>query len=241
MRKILVIDDDKPTLAMFRLFLSAYGYTVFIAENGVKGLELFEKEGPAIVLTDIKMPGMDGLEVLKRVKEKEPLTEVIVVTGHGDMDLAIQALNLNASDFINKPVQKADLEGALKRAEERLKMVQAGENDYSIRKVNGITFIQIEGNVTSLSEPLFKDVFDLAFHEGADKIVLCLNEQATLNGAGIAVLIQSLLSCQKRQIATAICGLSKNFKKVLEVVGIHKLTAIVDYPEEAVQALKAKN
>ena len=92
MRKVLVIDDEKATLNMFRLFLTAYGYTVFLAENGSAGLEIFEKERPPIVFTDVKMPGMDGFEVLKRLKEIEPKTEIIIVTGHGDMDSAIEAL-----------------------------------------------------------------------------------------------------------------------------------------------------
>ena len=69
MTKILVIDDEKPTLTMFRLFLGAYGYEVLIAENGAEGLEIFKKERPSIVLTDIKMPGIDGLLVLQQIKQ----------------------------------------------------------------------------------------------------------------------------------------------------------------------------
>ncbi len=129
MNKILVIDDERATLAMFRLFLEAYGYTVLTAENGTQGLEVFKKERPPIVLTDVKMPGMDGFEVLQQIKEMDSDSEVIVITGHGDMDLAIQALNLNASDFINKPIQKEALDVALRRAEERLKLTKRGEKN----------------------------------------------------------------------------------------------------------------
>jgi len=123
MNKILVIDDERATLNMFHLLLGAHGYTVLTAENGVEGLEVFRKERPPIVLTDIKMPGMDGFEVLQQIKEMDSDSEVIVITGHGDMDLAIQALNLNASDFINKPIQKDALDMALRRAEERIKLM----------------------------------------------------------------------------------------------------------------------
>jgi len=104
--KILVIDDEKATLKMFRLFLDVYGFDIFTAESGEEGLDVFDKEKPDIVLTDIKMPGMDGIEVLQQIKKRSPATEVIVITGHGDMDLAIQALNLDAADFINKPIQR---------------------------------------------------------------------------------------------------------------------------------------
>lgn len=120
MEKILVIDDEKPTLSMFRLFLGAYGYQVFTAENGSEGIELFKKERPPIVLTDIKMPGMDGLTVLKQIKKIDPKTEVIVITGHGDMELAKQALDSEAVDFINKPIKKEALDQALNKARQRL-------------------------------------------------------------------------------------------------------------------------
>ncbi len=121
MRKVLIIDDEKPTLAMFRLFLEAYGFEVLTAENGEEGLLLFEKEKPGIVFTDIKMPGMDGFEVLKRIKILAPDAVVIVVTGHGDKELAGKALDLKATDFIHKPVQRESLDAALTRAEEILR------------------------------------------------------------------------------------------------------------------------
>ena len=120
MQKILVIDDEKATLSMFRLFLDAYGYAVFTAENGAEGLAIFKKEKPAIVITDIKMPGIDGLTVLQEIKDMDPKTEVIVITGHGDTDLAKQAFDRHAADFINKPIKKEALDAALKKAKERL-------------------------------------------------------------------------------------------------------------------------
>ena len=126
MEKILVSDDEKATLSMFRLFLDAYGYRVYMAENGAEGLEIFRKERPAIVLTDIKMPGIDGLAVLQQIKEIAPKTAVIVITGHGDTDLAEQAVALHAVDFIHKPINKEALDAALEKATEKL--AAAGRN-----------------------------------------------------------------------------------------------------------------
>ncbi len=120
MEKILVIDDEVPTLDMLELFLTACGYTVLLAENEASGLEIFERQRPGIVLTDIKMPGKDGLSILKRIKELRPETEVIVITGHGDKDLAERAFELEASDFLHKPLDTAALNAALKKAEGRL-------------------------------------------------------------------------------------------------------------------------
>lgn len=118
--KLLFIDDEAPIRKMLGLYLKSKGYEVIMADNGRAGLELCFQELPPIVLTDIKMPDMDGIEVLTRVKEACPETEVIVITGHGDMQMAIESLRLNASDFLLKPVAKEALSVALRRAEDRL-------------------------------------------------------------------------------------------------------------------------
>ena len=124
MTKLLVIDDERPILEMLKLLLSSEGYDVLMAENGKEGLEIFEKEGGEInlVITDIKMPEIDGLEVLHRIKAIDKDTEVIVVTGHGDIDFAIAALKYGASDFINKPIRFEALILALERAKQKIAM-----------------------------------------------------------------------------------------------------------------------
>lgn len=116
MLKALIIDDEQPTLFMFNLFLDAYGYKVITAENAAAGIELFKKERPSIVFTDIKMPGMDGLDALRMLKSIDPAVQVIVMTGHGDQDLMKQAMELKATAFLNKPIARSALEKVLKKA-----------------------------------------------------------------------------------------------------------------------------
>ena len=120
MKNILLIDDEEGVRKVLSISLRSDGYGVTTAENGEQGLKLFEKGSFPIVITDIMMPGLDGFEVLKLVKELNPDTEVIVFTGQGDMEAAIKSLQLGASDFITKPVGDQVLAVALKRAEERL-------------------------------------------------------------------------------------------------------------------------
>ena len=122
MNRLLLIDDEPDILRVLSRSLRADGFEVSTAEGGEAGLSLFRSERPDIVLTDIKMPGIDGIEVLKRIKQEDPGTEVIMVTGHGDIENAIEALQHGASDFINKPVRDDALSLALKRAQEKIEI-----------------------------------------------------------------------------------------------------------------------
>jgi len=124
MDKLLLIDDEPDILRVLSLSLRADGYEVVSAQNGTEGIAVFKKEKPDIVITDIKMPGMDGIEVLKKVKDLNDDTEVIIITGHGDIENAIEALKHGASDFINKPVRDEALAIALRRAREKTEIRQ---------------------------------------------------------------------------------------------------------------------
>jgi len=116
MARILVIDDEEIILRRMEKLLALDGYETFAAENGEAGLEIFKKEKPGLVLVDIKMPGMDGIKVLSEIKKISPETEVIVITGHGGIDTAIDALRQGAFDYITKPINYDELQIALKRA-----------------------------------------------------------------------------------------------------------------------------
>ncbi len=120
--RILLVDDEAGIRKVLGIALTDSGYTVIPAENGEEALRLFREQNPPIVLTDIKMPDMDGIELLQRIKQESPDTEVIMFTGHGDMDLAIKSLKYEATDFVTKPINDEILEIALKRARERISM-----------------------------------------------------------------------------------------------------------------------
>ena len=122
MTKLLLIDDEESTRELLKISLEGEGYEVYTAEDGPTGLKIFAEQSPPIVLTEIKMPGMDGIEVLKRVRRDNHETEVIVITGHGEMSLVIQALQLEACDFINRPVSDEALATALRRAKDKIWM-----------------------------------------------------------------------------------------------------------------------
>ena len=117
--KILIIDDEEANVRVLSISLRSDGFEVVTAFSGEQGLEVFKKESPKLVLTDIKMPGMDGIEVLQNIKALDPDAEVIIITGHGDIDNAIEALKFGASDFINKPIRDEVLSVSIQRAQEK--------------------------------------------------------------------------------------------------------------------------
>jgi signal transduction histidine kinase len=117
---ILLVDDEEDIREVLAIALADMGYTVLTAANGRQALELFREKNPMIVLTDIKMPGMDGIELLKAIKAENPYTQVIMITGHGDTDIAIKSLKFEAIDFITKPISNDALEISLKRANEKI-------------------------------------------------------------------------------------------------------------------------
>jgi len=122
MNKILVIDDEPANVRVLSITLRGDGYDVVTAGSGEEGIDVFLNESPEIVLTDIKMPGMNGIQVLKKIKKLSPDPEVIIITGHGDIDNAIEALKYGASDFLNKPIKDEALTIALQRAREKLEI-----------------------------------------------------------------------------------------------------------------------
>ncbi len=118
--KILLVDDEQGIRKVLGITLADAGYEVHTAEDGCKASGMIRDLRPDIVLTDIRMPGMDGIELLKFIKTGTPDIEVIMITGHGDLRLAIESLKMDAVDFITKPINNDILEIALKRARDRI-------------------------------------------------------------------------------------------------------------------------
>ena len=146
--KILLVDDEEGIRKVLGISLADRGYDVLTAENGEEALKIFSQQQPPIVLTDIKMPGIDGITLLKTIKKNSSDTEVIMITGHGDMDLAIKSLQHDATDFVTKPINDDVLDIALKRASERINMRetlrQYTENLEALVKEQSAKLVQAE-------------------------------------------------------------------------------------------------
>jgi len=102
-KKILVVDDNKETCDILTEILAEEGYQTFFALSGRLALDTVKKKKPELVLLDIKMPKMDGIEVLKRIKKIDEEVVVVMITGYGALDTAKEAMRLGAYDYITKP------------------------------------------------------------------------------------------------------------------------------------------
>lgn len=113
--KILVVDDQLGIRILLNEILQKEGYQTFQAANGLQALAILEKHAPDLVLLDMKIPGMDGLEILKRMKEKEPDIRVIIMTAYGELEM-IQASNeLGALAHFPKPFDIKEIRQAVKK------------------------------------------------------------------------------------------------------------------------------
>ena len=123
-KEVLLVDDEAGIRKVLRISLEDSGYKVHTAEDADKALEIFNEYSPPVVMTDIKMPGMNGIDLLKTLKKANPDVEVIMITGHGDINLAIKSLKFEATDFITKPIHDEALDIAMKRAWDRIALKQ---------------------------------------------------------------------------------------------------------------------
>lgn len=118
-RRVMIVDDDEGVLNVYTSFLKRGGLEVLSFNDPRKAVEAFLNDPVPILVTDLKMPGISGLEVLHAVKQAKPNVEVIVVTGHGDKQSVVAAMRMGASDYLEKPVQMAELQQAVERARQR--------------------------------------------------------------------------------------------------------------------------
>ena len=117
--KIMVIDDEKIVGDMAKLSLEQEGYVVETFLNAEPALKRLQEEKFDVVVTDYKMKGIDGMEVLKTVKDLYPATQVIMITAFANLDAAIEALRRDVHDFFPKPVKIKELKASIKRALEK--------------------------------------------------------------------------------------------------------------------------
>ena len=133
--KMMLVDDEERFLSTTQKLLLRKGYDVLTASSGTDALEILRNHNIHVVILDVKMPGMDGIETLNAIKRNYPLVEVIMLTGHGTIDSAVEGLKFGATDYLTKPTDVQDL---IEKAEEAFSKRQVLEDKIRVAQSRAI-------------------------------------------------------------------------------------------------------
>jgi len=216
--KILVVDDEPAIVDLCTRFLTKEGYTVRTAPNGVKAMELFREEPFDLLLTDIRMRGMSGLELIDGVKKHDPGVAIVVITGHGTINIAIESLKLGTLGFVIKPFTMDELLTAVGHAVEKNRLIK--EN---IRLRSLMPLFEINRRlVTTDLNHLFNQIVESARIEtNADRASLMLLDEASQElrvkaHSGFQVIV---LSKMTRKVGQGVAGMVAQTRKPLIIQG----------------------
>jgi len=113
--KILIVDDEENSRIGLSKILTKSGYEVLTAENGRQALDTIKQEDCSLVITDMKMPEMDGIQLLREIKQYNPDIGVIIVTAYGEVDSYLESMNLGAFEYLNKPIKVDELKKVISK------------------------------------------------------------------------------------------------------------------------------
>jgi two-component system NtrC family response regulator len=197
---ILIVDDDSSQRRLIEFWLQEEGYSTITATDGKSGLQLFEERSPKLIITDLRMPGIDGLDLLGRVKGIDQDMPVILITAFGTVANAVDAMKLGAADYILKPLNPEELKLSVRRALEHKQLVD--ENQY-LRDFaeTAFRFENLVGNSRKM-----RDVFEVAAQVARrESTVLLLGESGTGKEL-LAKAIHQNSPRSKKPFVTINCG-----------------------------------
>lgn len=122
--KVLVVDDESSSRDLLKVALAEKGYETQVAPTAREALQRIDRDRPDLVLTDLKMPGLDGMELMRRIRDQSPDTLVILMTGYASLDSAIAAIREGAYDYLTKPFRLEELYIAVKNATDRISLIR---------------------------------------------------------------------------------------------------------------------
>jgi len=155
METILIVDDEKNYLLVLEALLSSEGYEIILSNNGRDALRTIEDADLDLVITDVKMPGMSGMELLSRSRELKRDLPVIVMTAYGTIEMAVEAMKQNAYDYITKPFQNEELKITIRKALEKYRLVKENQ-----RLSDALSDRYRHGNIIGKSKPMLK-IYDM--------------------------------------------------------------------------------
>ncbi len=201
MKDILIVDDDKDMVTMLkRLFTRKKLYNVYSATSGEKALELINKKRPDVVISDVKMPNMDGLSLLNTIKNIDETISVILITGYGTIEMAVEALKVGAYDFVEKPFDNQRLLHTTEKALERTYLLR---ENLRLKRYNTEEDINPGGIIGH--SPAIMDVLDMVTKVAeCDATVLITGESGTGKEL-VARALHELSPRRNRELVTVNC------------------------------------
>ncbi len=190
MKKILIVDDEENLRFAVKTLLLDAGYETMEADCAEKAIDLIEPFLPDFILTDVRMPGMSGVDFLQRIKSKEIETPIIVMSAYGNLDLALEAIRLGASDYIQKPFRSEELIFLLRKIEER-GILQRENRELRSELIEGHTFENMVSK-NALMQDVFYAIEKVSIHKTT---VLIMGE----SGVGKELVAKAIHQKSKRK------------------------------------------
>ncbi len=245
---ILIVDDEPDICGEFSIFVSKLGYRVLTASNGHDALDIYKKDRPTVVLTDYKMPEMNGLDLFKSIKSIDKDVQVIFISGAADMKTAVEAMREDAFDFIAKPVDLKELKVSIGRAVEKSRRKR--EISY-VTKTGAIAHQVIDSekpvSVIYINTPLDEfgkkivnsEIKSFYFNNFLQKrICISLSNVNYINNIGLNLLLSEQKDLQAKGFIVVFTMLSEPVFSYLSMLGyLEQFTIKQDY-DDAMDYLK---
>jgi DNA-binding response OmpR family regulator len=183
--KIMIVDDEEAVRQSLEDILQLEGYEVTSAASGDAALDIMQEQNFDLVLLDLKMPGLDGLDVMKTIRKNSPETKIVLLTGHGSMESAIEALRQGAHDYLLKPVASRELLNSVaraiaQRAEQQERRLLLEQLDSSIQRLKGVEGLEsvppVEQQLITLENGATIDLSRREIWRGNERVTLTPTE-----------------------------------------------------------------
>ncbi len=244
---VLIVDDEPEICAQLSLVISRSKRRTLTANNGHEALDLFMEFNPAVIVTDYKMPGMNGLDLLREAKRRNPRVQVILISGNADLTVAVQAIKEHAFDFIAKPLDLPALLGRIEAASLRAREELHDHDTWSGSALTHEHFdMPREASVLHIKTDLddrYRTRLAMEFEKFlelgrfAPTVIISCAGARYINNVGLNLLIDIINGLEQRSLKVMLIDLCPQIQNYLKTLGYHERFRIAGNLEGALAML----